>query len=88
MSVGYINAYKNIPARRGHIEFASISIANPGGELVVCQLHAIPFGSRRSPGKWGRMTGFAQWDLLEIGNVYLAVFVGDCFTGAPEGKFE
>ena len=79
----YKGAYKNIPICREQLDFASILIAPPTGELQVCQLRVLPFGPRRSPANWARMAGFIQWVAMNVAKLFLAVFVDDCYTVEP-----
>ena len=81
--VDYKNAYKNLPVCKQHDEFAAILIGPPTGELMVAYLRTLLFGSRRSPASWARITGFAQWVMLQLGSVFLAVYIDDCFTVEP-----
>ena len=82
-SVDYKHAYKHVGICRGQDEFASILIAPPEGDLLVTQLRVLPFGSRRSPSNWARVTLFVQWVLLKLFRVVLAVYVDDGFCSEP-----
>ena len=71
-SVDFQHAYKNVPMCRHQGEFAQILLSPPEGELLVAELRTQPFGARRAPANWGRVTAFSQWILADFCCVYLA----------------
>ena len=86
--VDYKHAYKNIPIAKEHMDLASILIGPPTGELMVAQVRALPFGPRRSPANWARLTLFVQWLLRTVLKVVLYVYIDDCFTIEPAATID
>ena len=84
-SVDFRHAYKNIPMCRLQGDFARIAVSPPHGEPLMAELRTQPFGARRAPANWGRVTAFAQWVLAKFCFVFLAKYVDDCFTTEPAG---
>ena len=84
-TLDFPRAYKNVPNLEDQREFASILIAPPAGSLKVATLRAQPFGSRRAPANWSRVTNFAKWILLELFGIAISVYAGDIFILEPAG---
>ena len=58
-------------------------IAPPSGPLMVSNIRTHPFGSKRAPANWARVTRFAQWPLMRVCEVFLPIYVDDCFGLDP-----
>ena len=82
--VDFRHAYKTVPLCRQQGDFAHIVLAPPEGDPVVAELRTQPFGSRRAPANWGRVTSFVQWVLATFFCLYLAKNADDCFATEPE----
>ena len=71
------HAYNRVPIQEGRKEFATILLAPPDGRLEVATLRTQPFGSRRSPANWVRVTMFVKWVTAAMFRVVSGVYVGD-----------
>ena len=76
-ALDFSHAYKNVPILDAQKDFASIILADPQGAPFVATLRSQPFGSRRAPSNWARVTQFLKWLLLKFFDVPVAVFVDD-----------
>ena len=50
-----------------------------------CRLNTQPFGSARAPANWARMTNAFSFILLHLFTLWIAIYVGDCYTIEPDG---
>ena len=67
-------------------DFATILLCDPDGVPHMASLKTQPFGSRRAPANWGRVTSFVQCVLRNVCAVWLAGFAVDCFSAEPVGN--
>ena len=79
-AVDFTHAYKNIPIPRDQSGIATIILAPPNGPPMKASLRTQPFGARRAPANWARITAFLRWALARLFNINLMVYVDDCFT--------
>ena len=82
-AVAFKNAYKNIPIPLDQQGMATIILAPPEGPPMKATLRAQPFGARRAPANWARITAFLRWALERFFNINLLVYVDDCFAVEP-----
>ena len=78
-TLDFSHAYKHIPIQENQKEFATIVIAPPAGALKIATLRTHPFGSKRAPANWPRVTNFIKWALLVVFRIVISVYVGDIF---------
>ena len=75
----FAHAYKHVPILEDHRQFATILLAPPQGDLKAACLRTQPFGSKRAPTNWPRVTLFLKWLMLTVFNVVINVYVDDVF---------
>ena len=80
----FAHAYKHVGILPSQVEFATIVLADYSGTPMVASLRTQPFGSSRAPANWARVTNLVQFVLLKLCNVWLGIYVGDCFCVEPE----
>ena len=78
-TLDFAHAYKHVPIHEDQKEFATILLAPPAGPLKVATLRTQPFGSKRAPANWSRVTNFAKWLLLKVFRIVISVYVDDIF---------
>ena len=81
-------AYRRAPIQGDQKEFASILIAPPVGPIEIAKLRTQPFGSKRAPSNWPRVTNFAKWCLLKVFRIVISVYVDDVFLIEPAGTIQ
>ena len=62
-SADFSHAYKHARLTETQKEFATIISKSPEGDVLSAALRAQPFGSRRSPANWARVTAFVKFTL-------------------------
>ena len=82
-SLDFSHAYKHVPIRASSREFSSVVFANPEGRAFVANLRARPFGSRRAPSNWARVTEFSKWVLRNFFGIAIAVYVAHIHCSEP-----
>ena len=65
-------------------EFATIVFADTEREPLYSALKTHPFGSRRAPSNWGRVTTFVKWVMKKVFACVVRIFAEDCFVPEPE----
>ena len=83
-SIDFAHAYKHVPILASQLEFATILVAPPDGPVCSATLRTQPFGSRRAPANWARVTQFLKWCLEQLCGIVLAVYVDDCHATEPK----
>ena len=84
-SMDFCHAFKNIPLRCSDSAVMRIALLNPqNGEIYTCQPQRLPFGSRQSPGNWGKTVTLLQHLLTFCLRVIAGAFVDDLFITEPE----
>ena len=58
-------------------------MADPNGVPHYATLRTQPFGSRRAPSNWARVTQFLKWALSKFFGITIAVFVDDVHASEP-----
>ena len=87
--LGCDHAYKHIGVHTRSTKFAAISPSGPQGEIRPAYLNTKPFGSRRAPANWARVTQFVVvFVLKKVFRVWLGVYVDDLFCPEPELAIE
>ena len=51
----------------------------------MAHLNTQPFGSRRAPANWGRLTQFVAFVLTKIYRIWVGLYADDVFCVEPEG---
>ena len=82
-AVDFRHAYKNIPLPTSQHELATIILAPPDGPPMKAVLKTQPFGAKRAPANWARVTAFLRWVVARLFSITLFVYVDDCFTVEP-----
>ena len=82
-TVDFKHAYKNVAVASRDLKYTSIIVAPPRGPPVACTLLVQPFGSRRAPANWGRVTRFLQHVLERLFSIHVCVFVDDVYCIEP-----
>ena len=77
------HAYKNIPIPNDQHELATIILAPLAGPPMKALLRTQPFGAKRAPANWARVTAFLRWLAARLFGIALFVYVDDCFTVEP-----
>ena len=54
----------------------------------MSQLRTQPFGSRRSPANWGRVTAFARCAIGRLFGLFLATYLDGFFSLEPQGAVQ
>ena len=83
-SVDFANAYKHVGVASDQLEFATVALCNPSGVPMMATLRTQPFGSTRAPANWARITAFVQFVLRKLFQVWMGVFVDDCYAIDPD----
>ena len=84
----FAHAYKQVGILPSQLDFATIVLPDHSGTPMVASLRTQPFGSSRAPANWARVTNFVQFVLLKLCNVWLGIYVDDCFCVEPEHTIE
>ena len=82
-SVDFAHAYKHVPLTSAQREFATIVFPGPEGKLYTAVLPTQPFGSRRAPASWARVTEFVKWAAHKLFLIDLCVYADDCSIAEP-----
>ena len=82
-TLDFSHAYKHVPIQENQKEFATIVVAPPAGSLKIATLRTQPFGSKRAPANWSRVTNFVKWLLLVVFRIVISVYVDDIFLIEP-----
>ena len=80
----FAHAYKHIGLDPNSTQFAVIALANPEGEVMMAHLNTQPFGSRRAPANWARVTQFVAFVLRKLYRIWIGVYVDDVFCLEPD----
>ena len=83
-TVDFAHAYKHVPMEVSQREFATIVFADTRGTPHYATLKTQPFGSRRAPANWGRVTAFTKWVMSRLFACTVRVFVDGCFVTEPD----
>ena len=75
----FAHAYKHIGVGAKSTRFAVIALSDPHGAVCMAYLNTQPFGSRRAPSNWARVTQFVVFVLRRVFRVWLGVYVDDLF---------
>ena len=84
----FAHAYKHIGVDTKSTRFAVIALTDPQGAVCMAHLNTQPFGSRRAPANWERVTQFVVFVLKRIFRIWIGVYVGDLFCLEPESATE
>ena len=84
----FAHAYKHIGVDTRSSKFAVIALSGPQGKIRLSHLNTHPFGSRRAPPNWARVTQFVVFVLKKVFRVWLGVYVDDLFCLEPELAIE
>ena len=84
----FAHAYKHIPILEDQREFATILLAPPTGPLKAATLRTQPFGARRAPTNWPRVTLFLKWAMLVFSGTAISIYVDDVFVVEPAETIE
>ena len=68
-------AYKHAPVRPSQREFATIAPAGTDGKAYAAELRSQPYGARRAPPNWDRVTEFPKWAISTFIGVIAAIYV-------------
>ena len=71
----FAHAYKHAPLLQSQEKFAHIVFAQPEGEPLADALRTQPFGSRRAPANWARVTQFIKFVVGKLFGIILLVYV-------------
>ena len=82
-SLDFSHAYKHVPIIASQREFATIVMVGPDGNAYSPALRSQPFGSRRAPSNWVRVTQFPKWALSRFFKIAIAVYVDDIHGAEP-----
>ena len=69
-------AYKHVPIQEDQKEVATALLAPPAGPLKIATLRTQPFGSRRAPTNWSRVTMLLKWIMSTVFHIVISVYVG------------
>ena len=83
-SLDFAHAYKHVGIAEDQLDFATIVLCDDKGVPHMATLHTQPFGSGRAPANWARVTSFLQFVLQHLFQVWLGIFVDDCFCIEPK----
>ena len=84
-SLDFAHAYKHVGVAVDQLDFATVVLADTEGNPMMATLRTQPFGSRRAPANWARVTTFLQFVLRKVFGVWLGIFVDDCYCVEPQG---
>ena len=76
-SMDFAHAYKHVGAASGQEEYAAFLLRDEMGQPRTARLRAHPCGSRHSPGNWARAKSIPQFPLLEMFDIWLAIYLAD-----------
>ena len=62
----FAHAYKHIGVDAKSTRFAVIAHPDPQGAVCMAYLNTQPFGPRRAPANWGRVTQFVVFVLKKV----------------------
>ena len=78
--VDFAHAYKHVGIDTAQDFFSYIALVDKTGSPFYAKLNTQPFGSRRAPSNWARVTNFFEFALRRLFKIWLGVYVDDCFT--------
>ena len=84
----FAHAYKHIGVPSHQLDFASILLCGPNGNSRVATMKTHPFGSSRAPANWARLTSLVQFVLGKLFNVWMGIYVDDCFCVVPDAAVQ
>ena len=84
----FANAYKHIGVYNASTQFDVIALPDPKGGVEMAYLNTQPFGSRRAPTNWARVTQFVVFVHKQVFRVWLGVYVDNLFFLEPQAAIE
>ena len=62
----FANAYRHIGPGRNSTKCSAIAFADPSGNVQIVRLNTQPFGPRRAPSNWARVTKFVAFIIRNV----------------------
>ena len=87
-TLDFSHAYKHVPILAPQRDFATIMLVAPCGVPHTATLRSQPFGSRRAPANWARVTELPKWLLAEFFDISIAIYVDDIHCAEPKATCE